>query len=397
MHIVVYMLKHGILIVDDELAVQKALKRLFSFMESVHIFTASSAQEAMTYIRENQVSLIISDERMPGVKGSELISFLNRNFPDIIRIIITGYSDHEAIYRAVNKGEVFRYFQKPWDNDELTAAVKQGLDYFEIQSENKVLHQHLKQANDKLKKQNSILEKQVEQRTKDLKQALDSLQELRDKEKLQNEALFRFFLHAFSLHNPIKGKKIQGFLEHLESMFSVKDSDIIAEAIISGIFLSRGGDKLAEVVLSVHGFEKLINVICHMYENYDGSGPMGVAGNSIPLNARLLRIAWDSFELLSKSPENVVAYFLQRKACEYDPDLCDVVISKISQKVNKLETITIPFSLLRPEMKLAQDIELINGTVLLKKENFINSNILTQLTKHKRYLSSIDHIKVYKE
>lgn len=106
--------KHRLLFVDDEVSILKSLKRLFR-KEKYEIFIADGGQKALDLIAEvgKPFSLIISDQRMPGMNGAEFLTKAKDIFPRARRILLTGYSDLDAIVSAVNDGEIHRYLAKP--------------------------------------------------------------------------------------------------------------------------------------------------------------------------------------------------------------------------------------------------------------------------------------------
>jgi CheY-like chemotaxis protein len=121
------------MVVDDEKSSIKALHRLFR-KEGHQIFTASNGQEGLEVLRKMKkpVSLIISDQRMPGMNGAQFLERAKKIFPDAIRFLLTGYSDMDAIVEAINKGEIHRYLTKPWDYNDLMLLVRQSLEQYEL-------------------------------------------------------------------------------------------------------------------------------------------------------------------------------------------------------------------------------------------------------------------------
>ena len=113
--------KRTILCVDDEQDIVDALFDTFSDIYSVR--TATSGEEALKIFDEEDISLVISDQRMPGMEGTELLSKINEKKPICKKILLTGYSDINAAIDAINLGSVDKYYSKPWDDEELTKAV----------------------------------------------------------------------------------------------------------------------------------------------------------------------------------------------------------------------------------------------------------------------------------
>ena len=116
-----------ILLVDDDARVTEALQRVLS-QEEYEISSALSAEEALELLRQKSVDVIISDEQMPGLSGSEFLTVVRHSYPDIVRIILTGQASLEAAIRAINKGEVYRFLTKPCNRQDLTKAIAHGLE-----------------------------------------------------------------------------------------------------------------------------------------------------------------------------------------------------------------------------------------------------------------------------
>lgn len=117
----------SILLVDDEPRIVDALNRHLS-RERYHILRAESAAEARQILERQHVDVIVCDERMPGESGSELFANVRHRFPNTIRIILTGHASLEAAVRAINEGEVYRFFLKPCDPTDLLFTIRRALD-----------------------------------------------------------------------------------------------------------------------------------------------------------------------------------------------------------------------------------------------------------------------------
>jgi response regulator RpfG family c-di-GMP phosphodiesterase len=117
--------KHTILAVDDEPANLRMLERLFH--RDYRVLTAASGEEGLELLGREAVSLIISDQRMPGMTGTEMLKESLRTNPDAVKIILTGYTDVEALIEAINCARVYRYVNKPWDPEKLKMTVKAAI------------------------------------------------------------------------------------------------------------------------------------------------------------------------------------------------------------------------------------------------------------------------------
>lgn len=116
--------KPTLLLIDDEERILRSLRMLFFTGYNVHMTT--DPQEAIRILREEQVHVIVSDQRMPVMQGSELLRIARETSPATMRILLTGYSDIEASIASVNEGEVFRYLMKPWAGEEVKQVVAEA-------------------------------------------------------------------------------------------------------------------------------------------------------------------------------------------------------------------------------------------------------------------------------
>ena len=157
---------HVILLVDDEEAITRSLRRLFR-KEGYLILSAPSGAVGLDMLDrlDYPVSLIISDQRMPEMSGAEFLARSREKAPDAIRFLLTGYSDMNAVIEAVNQGEIHRYLTKPWNDGELVAQVRQGLAHVDLIRENKRLDLLARKQNKELQTLNRNLEKRVDERT----------------------------------------------------------------------------------------------------------------------------------------------------------------------------------------------------------------------------------------
>lgn len=140
--------KIPVLYVDDEPNNLTSFKA--SFRRDFQVFTAENAAEGWEILKSNEIAVIITDQRMPEITGVEFLESIIPEYPDPIRILLTGYSDIEAVIDAINKGQVFRYINKPWDEQELKMTIQNAYEYYRLKMENKELMKSLMQANKQL-------------------------------------------------------------------------------------------------------------------------------------------------------------------------------------------------------------------------------------------------------
>jgi type II secretory ATPase GspE/PulE/Tfp pilus assembly ATPase PilB-like protein/FixJ family two-component response regulator len=130
--------KYQILFVDDERNVLQAMRRIFR-QENYTIHTVDSGGQALAIMENQTVQVVISDHRMPGMTGTELLREIKKRWPATIRIMLTGYADVDAVMGAVNDGAVYKFITKPWNDDDLRLTVSLALEQYDLIQENKSL------------------------------------------------------------------------------------------------------------------------------------------------------------------------------------------------------------------------------------------------------------------
>ena len=148
--------------VDDERDIIDSVE--FLLRHKFRVLTATGGQQAVEVLRQNEVHLILSDQRMLGrMQGDALLSHARRIQPDAIRMLFTGYADIQAVINAVNEGQIFRYVLKPWDDKELIGIIRQGIERYELVEERKKLISELQESNRQLVEANAQLKGMTEQ------------------------------------------------------------------------------------------------------------------------------------------------------------------------------------------------------------------------------------------
>lgn len=139
-----------ILIVDDEPHVISALVR--GLDEEPYLITgAHGGKEALGLMAEQRYKVVISDEKMPGMDGAEFLGAVKDLYPETVRIMLTGHASVEATMRAVNSGEIYRFFTKPWDETELKLALRSAVEKYDLEEENRRLLRTVKRQSQELK------------------------------------------------------------------------------------------------------------------------------------------------------------------------------------------------------------------------------------------------------
>jgi response regulator RpfG family c-di-GMP phosphodiesterase len=140
--------KIAILYVDDE--ENNLLSFKATFRIKYKVFTALSGSKALDVLEKNQVHIIITDQRMPEMTGIEFLEKVLEKYPDPMRILLTGYSDMNAVIDAVNKGKIFHYLAKPWNEEELDFTITRAFEKYQEMIELKEMNEKLETSNEQL-------------------------------------------------------------------------------------------------------------------------------------------------------------------------------------------------------------------------------------------------------
>ncbi len=154
------MKRYELLFVDDEIANLQKLQRTFMDQYTVHL--AQSGEEALQILRREPIDAIITDQKMPNMTGIEFLEASQKEYPNLVRIVLTGFTDVDDLIAAINTGKVHKYITKPWEPEDLRMAVLEALEKMELQRENERLAAELKIANERLRTENIILRREVE-------------------------------------------------------------------------------------------------------------------------------------------------------------------------------------------------------------------------------------------
>ena len=145
-----------LLILDDEMHILKSLERTF-MDEPYGICTAHSPEEALSLMDDKDIKVVMSDQRMPGTSGIEFLKHVKEKKPDTIRILFTGYADLNVAENAINQGEVYRLINKPWNEEDLKATIRQAIKTYDLSLEHQKLLHMFKIQNQSLKETNQQL------------------------------------------------------------------------------------------------------------------------------------------------------------------------------------------------------------------------------------------------
>ena len=213
-----------LLVVDDEENVIRALRRLFR-QEPFSVLTANSGAEGLDILSKQPVSVILSDQRMPGMIGSEFLKVVKERYPHTIRIVMSGYTELESITSAINDGAVFKFLLKPWEDEKLLAHIRDAFSYHDLKSNNILLAEELKKAN-------ANLEERVREERE--KNALNTRSLL-----LSQELLDRMPIAVFGISNEgliVMANQCARQLVNQEAVVGNMIDDVIPESITEAVY-----------------------------------------------------------------------------------------------------------------------------------------------------------------
>lgn len=304
----------ALLIVDDEENILRSIERMLIDQE-VRVLTARSGEDALRLIRSEDVSVILSDHRMPGMKGIDLLSIAKRQNPDTIRILMTGHADMDTAIEAINKGEVFRFVAKPWDDASLREVLREAIERHRIVRK---------------------LRKGDEPSLASIGQAIE-LKDPYTRGHCQRVAEYSLWIaEAAGLPMDLKVQIKHGSWLHDCGKIGVGESILNKrEALTEEEFeiVKNHPSWGAEIARQAELSETIVNIILYHHERYDGQGyPFHMVGDEIPLEARIVTVA-DVFDAITTDRpyrqgfdfhEGVEHMIRKLRGKHLDPDLVDL-------------------------------------------------------------------------
>ncbi len=160
-----------LLLVDDEANILASLIRLLRPM-GYRIFTAESGAQGLEILAQQSIDLVVSDMRMPEMNGVQFLEQVRQQWPETMRILLTGYAEIGTTIAAINKGQIYRYISKPWEDNDIILAIQLALQHKLLEREKLRLEALTQQQNEELKDLNANLEEKIMLRTEELRQTI---------------------------------------------------------------------------------------------------------------------------------------------------------------------------------------------------------------------------------
>lgn len=322
--------KHTVLIVDDEENNLQLLKR--TFRGKYNILTATNGVEALEIVNKHgsEISLIVSDQKMPIMEGTDFLKRVKDTNPQIVKILLTGHVDTDILVAAINDCELFQYILKPFEPEELKIAVENGIEKYSMANNNRVFYQELRE----------LFYKTI----RAISNALDT------KDSYTNGHSLRVTLYSMILAKELNLE--EDYMEDIEIAGLLHD---IGKIAMPKSILCKNGRLTDEEFLvmkshPVRGEKIVINIkklqmisewVKSHHEKWDGTGyPDGLAGTGIPLAGRIIALA-DTYDAMTSTRpyrtalahEVAIAEIARCAGTQFDPELAKKFVS-IEAKIN---------------------------------------------------------------
>jgi len=405
-----------LLLVDDEPSILSSLRRLLR-PDGYTIHLAESGAAGLELLAREPIDLVMSDMRMPGMSGAEFLDHVRQQWPDAMRLLLTGYADVGSTIDAINRGEIYRYIAKPWDDQDLRLVVREALQTQTLRQENARLLALSQAQNQQLQGINGKLEQQVAQRTRELSQLNSFLNLANIKLKQQFLVSVKMFTGLLELrgshmagHSRRVAEQTRRLGEHmkleprqLHDLFLAGLLHDIGKIGLSDSLLSRpvsrmsGLDKTeynkhaadgAAALMPLDDLKDVAQIVRAHHERFDGHGfPDGLIADEIPLGARLLSVVndYDGLQIGTLSerhprPEEARAILLQGRGKLYDPTVLDAFIDMLlTVKPQAPHHRTVVMDQLEPGMVLLQDLVSPTGALLLAADAELDAATVRRL------------------
>ena len=316
--------KHTILIVDDEENNLMLLKR--TLRSRYNILTAKNGLEALDVVKQfgDDISLIVSDQKMPVMEGTEFLKKVRETNPQIVKILLTGHVDTDILVASINDCDLYQYILKPFEPEELQIAVERGINKYSMSSNNKIFYGELRE----------LFYKTI----RAISNALDT------KDAYTNGHSLRVTLYSIILAKAIgldesycEDVEIAGLLHDIGKIAMPKSILCKNGKLTEEEFMvMKNHPVLGEkIVINIKKLQMISEWVKSHHEKYDGTGyPDGLKGDKIPLAGRIIALA-DTYDAMTStrpyrvalSHEVAISEIKRCSGTQFDPNLAALFIS----------------------------------------------------------------------
>lgn len=353
---------HTVLFVDDEVNILKALQRLLR-NEPMNVLTASRPEQAIELLEREEAQVVVTDQRMPEMSGVDMLSMIRERNPNIVRMMLTGYTEMKIAVEAINRGEIFRLITKPWNDDELKATLRQAFDHHDLKREIKRLNQVTREQNFKLQDMNKNLEANVRERTRQLAEKNDELRT----GYVQTVRALAEAIDAKDAYTRGHSERVGVYASRIAREAGLH-KEMIERVYISGILHDVGKIGIPDAIITkparltkdeydeikkhpeigarilepVEFLSDVVPCVRHHHEWFDGSDsgyPYRLSGDQIPLPSRIILVA-DTLEAMTSNrpyrnalPLDVVVRELHKySGSQFDPQVVEALMKLLDDE-----------------------------------------------------------------
>lgn len=412
-----------VLFVDDERKILGSLRRLM-LDEDVQVFTASSGEDGLEVLRNNPgIGVIVSDQRMPGLSGVSFLKQSRKIVPDAYRIVLSGYADMYAAIEAINQGGAWRYMTKPWNDDDMVAAVREAARLYQLHSENARLAEVVTQQNEELKQWSEQLQLMAQEQTVELQKKDEALKTI----ELQRRRAVRDAVRAFSDLFELRDRAGRGHSRNVADISAAvaremkltadEISTIHRASLLHDVGKIRLPDRALQKTMkeldpkelqeyklhplrgqvavdTIEGMQNAGVLIRHHHEWYDGKGfPDGYRGEKVPRGARIIAMAdfWDHTVKTAgkeKIVEKTMARVQEGLGSRFDPKLFAPFEKSVRELYSRRPDrsaygeIELPPTRLKAKMALSRDFRSGTDVLILKKRTLLDSRKIELIKRY---------------
>jgi len=397
-----------VLCVDDEPNILSALRRALRG-EGYRVLTAGGGTEALALMEREAVDLVISDMRMPGMDGAQLLEQVHQRWPQALRMLLTGHADMGSTVAAINRGRILRYIAKPWDEHELLGAARDALEWLGLQRDKARLEALTARQNEELRVLNDELEARVQARTQELAQA--------------NERLRRNYLNSIKVFSNLlelrgdqfagHGRRVAAHARRIAREFGLHEDEVV-QVFVAGLLHDIGligmhdgllakplsqfsPEELAAYrqhplqaehsLMALDDMQPVVALIRAHHERWDGQGyPAQLAGDAIPLGARILAVAeayedYQSGHLTEARCSAAEALVLLRHGAgtQFDPQVVQVFLHLLEPRPAAPTSLALATDAVEPEMVLAADLVSSRGILMLTAGQRLTASLIARI------------------
>ncbi|MDB5051253.1 MAG: response regulator receiver modulated metal dependent phosphohydrolase [Fibrobacteres bacterium] len=417
-----------ILFLDDEQNVLNALRRVFKDEDHSVILT-TSPEEARERLSKERIAVAVSDQRMPTLTGIQFLEEVKKASPETVRILLTGHADMNIAMEAINRGSVFRFLLKPWDDDELRAVLKQAAAHYALVTENIRLTELTFRQNQELQGLNENLENKVRERT----QEVEELNKRLEKSFLGS---VRVMAGLAEVHSAVIGshsRRVAALSKGMAKKMGLSREEAV-QVEVAALLHDVGKTMLPSEVLNkaehalkpeererlkrhpvmgealvrmVPNMETAARLVRHHHERFYGGGfPDRLKGQEIPLGSRIIAVA-DAYdnalnirsEYQANLPERIFQQMVARSPGEFDPEVLEALGlflregDRIAQEASELE---IKDRDLKAGMRLSRDVRNTQGVLLIPAGTVVTEEIVRTLQDYPEASRSLDGIHIFR-